>query len=181
MRPGLRPLMRHLHILLGEIMILVRTNSRREILEVRHERGRKIPAGSWALAIPFVAMALAGCGGASSASAPTPTESLIQQASHSCRLDHSIYATLGDSGYTITLEGGTTSTSTADYGRVTGGLTTKQIVCVLSALSVRDSVVSQMDATRAVDGMQKASWDNISASWTYHPDHGLRVILTESK
>ncbi|WP_225498444.1 hypothetical protein [Arthrobacter sp. M4] len=55
------------------------------------------------------------------------------------------------------------------------------IACILKAVNVPDSVVSQMDSTRALDGMQRASWDKISASWTYHPDNGFRVILSESK
>ncbi|GGI01388.1 hypothetical protein GCM10007170_40710 [Arthrobacter liuii] len=61
------------------------------------------------------------------------------------------------------------------------GLSLKEIFCVLNALSVPDSVVTQMDATRALDGMQRASWDKISATWTYHPNTRFRVILTESK
>lgn len=108
---------------------------------------------------------------------------MIQQARHSCDLDSSVYspyATLGDAGYTITMQGEPTTFNPANYGKVTG-LSAEDMACVLSAVSVPDSVVSQMDATRALDGMQKASWDKFSASWTYHPDNGLNVILTESK
>lgn len=85
----------------------------------------------------------------------------------------SAYATLGDSGYTITMKG--------QPNNATTGLPMRDMACVLRAVDVPDSVVSQMDATRALDGMQKASWNKISASWTYHPDNGLKVILTESK
>ncbi|WP_454698240.1 hypothetical protein [Arthrobacter humicola] len=60
-------------------------------------------------------------------------------------------------------------------------LTLSDMACVLTAVAVPDSVVSQIDATRALDGMQKASWDKMSATWTYHPDHGLKIILAESK
>lgn len=170
-------------------MSSIRANYRRHYAQVHSPRAQKLLARGWILAVSVVIMALAGCGGASSASDPTPTPSaatstapapsLIQQASHSCRLDNSDYATLGDAGYTITMEGGPKNINSAtDYFK---GLSDGQIVCVLSALSVPDSVVSQMDATRAMDGMQKASWDNISATWTYHPDDGLRIILAESK
>ncbi|BAS16325.1 hypothetical protein AHiyo8_46280 [Arthrobacter sp. Hiyo8] len=103
---------------------------------------------------------------------PAP-ESVILRASHSCHLDGSAYATLGDGGYTITMKG-------EPDGKTTG-LPVKDMACVLKAVSVPDSVVSQMDSTRALDGMQKASWDKFAASWTYHPDNGLRIILTESK
>jgi hypothetical protein len=37
-----------------------------------------------------------------------------------------------------------------------------------------------MDNTRALDGMQTASWGNYEASWTYHPDEGLDVVVTEA-
>jgi hypothetical protein len=136
----------------------------------------------WSVAFVLALATLTGCGGTSEASATSPStaatssappQSKIQQASQSCHLDGSAYAALGDGGYTITLKG------QPDAG--TTGLPIKDIACVLRAVSVPDSVVSQMDSTRALDGMQKATWDKISASWTYHPTNGLKVILTESK
>ncbi|MEW1807536.1 hypothetical protein [Pseudarthrobacter sp. NPDC080039] len=141
------------------------------------------PARRWGLLTPVMLIALAGCGGypgatdrtpaPSAATSSAPAESLIQQAAHSCAVTGSRYSTIGDAGHTITLEGAPKNKSS--------GLSLTEIVCVLDALSVPDSVVSQMDATRALDGMQRASWDKISATWTYHPDNGFRVILTESK
>lgn len=139
-------------------------------------------ANRWAVVFVLMVVTLSGCGGPSDASSPAtsspttsspPPEPKIRQASHSCHLDGNAYATLGDGGYTITLKG------QPDAG--TTGLAIKDIACVLRAVSVPDSVVSQMDSTRALDGMQKAMWDKISASWTYHPTNGLKVILTESK
>ena len=43
-----------------------------------------------------------------------------------------------------------------------------------------DAVVSQMDSTTSLQGRQTASWDGTDASWTYHPDNGLDLILTLS-
>lgn len=83
------------------------------------------------------------------------------------------YAALGDAGYSITLKGQPQHNQR--------GLPIGDIACILKGLNIPDSVVSQMDSTRALDGMQKATWDKIQASWTYHPDNGLRVILSESK
>lgn len=166
--------------------------SNRRITIARVHRGwvRGLQARGWTLWLPIVVLALAGCGGSSDASTPTPSaatssapaESLIQQARRSCELDgvYRDYATLGDSGYSITMIGMPADPTYANYGKVTG-LPIEHMACVLKAVAVPDSVVSQIDATRALDGMQKASWDKFSASWTYHPDHGLRVILTESK
>lgn len=140
----------------------------------------RMNAGWTAVLLPVV-MTLVACAGPSAASTQTaspttsspPPESVILRASHSCHLDGSAYATLGDGGYTITMKG-------QPDGKTTG-LDVTDMACVLRAVSVPDSVVSQMDSTRALDGMQKASWDKFAASWTYHPDNGLRIILTESK
>jgi hypothetical protein len=45
--------------------------------------------------------------------------------------------------------------------------------------SARPAFSSKMDRTRALDGMQDASWDDLSASWTYHPDAGLDITVTD--
>jgi hypothetical protein len=160
------------------------TNANHRRQAPHHKRASRVPAPGWALVAPVMVVALAGCGGPSSAadstpppSAPTsspPAETHFQQADHSCGLNGSEYGAIGDAGYTMTLTG----KPEKGYG---GGLSLEEIACVLATLSVPDSVVSQMDATRALDGMQKASWDKISATWTYHPDNGFRIILTESK
>lgn len=136
-------------------------------------------------------LALAGCGGSSDASTPTPSAatssapavSQIHEARHWCKLDGTVYkdfSILGDSGYTLTMKGEPEDPTWANIRKVTG-VPIRGMVCVLKEVGVPDSVVSQIDATRALDGMQKASWDKFSATWTYHPDNGLRVILTESK
>ena len=52
------------------------------------------------------------------------------------------------------------------------------ISCILSELDVPDSVLSQMSNTTALMGTQTATWDNISANWTYHPDRGLDIGLS---
>lgn len=62
-----------------------------------------------------------------------------------------------------------------------GGLSLREIACVLEAVKVPDGIASQMDGTRALDGMQEATWGKISVTWTYHPDSGFRIILTESE
>ena len=41
------------------------------------------------------------------------------------------------------------------------------------------TVIAQMDSTRALDGTRDATWDGMTATWTYHPDDGLDVILTD--
>lgn len=169
----------------------LRSNRRGVLVRDLHRRVKARPASGWTLAIPLIMVGLAGCGGASDAQAPAPSaatptaprETQIHQARHSCKLDGGVfseYATLGDDDHTITMQGAPEDPTYANILKVTG-LTDGHIACVLTAVSVPDSVVSQIDATRALDGMQKASWDRFAATWTYHPDNGLNVILTESK
>jgi hypothetical protein len=63
-----------------------------------------------------------------------------------------------------------------DYN--TGNVAYSEIACVLRELEAPADVTARMDSTRALDGMQEATWGRVSASWTYHPDDGLDVILS---
>jgi hypothetical protein len=65
-----------------------------------------------------------------------------------------------------------------DYG--SGTATFTDIECVLDQLGAPRSIVAKMGSTRALDGMQTANWSDYEATWTYHPDHGLDVILTQA-
>ena len=40
-------------------------------------------------------------------------------------------------------------------------------------------VVLGLAASRALDGTQEQSWGDYSASWTYHPDDGLNIVIAE--
>jgi hypothetical protein len=51
--------------------------------------------------------------------------------------------------------------------------------CVLEKVGAPVAVVEQVKTTRAIDGMQRAEWEGCEASWTYHPDNGLHLILAE--
>ncbi|MGC4808508.1 hypothetical protein [Micromonospora sp. DT233] len=77
-------------------------------------------------------------------------------------------ARVGDGGKSLILDGG---------GEEDSGLTSMDIRCVLEELKTPDHVVSEMSSTRALDGKQAAQWGKIRASWTYHPDQGLDLIL----
>lgn len=61
-----------------------------------------------------------------------------------------------------------------------GSLGATEVGCLLDALGAPAHVTSRMDKTRALDGMQDASWDGLAASWTYHPDDGLDIIVTDN-
>jgi hypothetical protein len=45
------------------------------------------------------------------------------------------------------------------------------------ALKVPQAVRSHMEQTRALDGRQTDTWPGFTASWTYHPEQGLDVVV----
>lgn len=61
----------------------------------------------------------------------------------------------------------------------TGADTYDGLLCTLAELETPQAIIARMEQTRALDGMQSAHWESFDASWTYHPDHGMDVILTE--
>jgi hypothetical protein len=61
----------------------------------------------------------------------------------------------------------------------TGQFTVVDLRCVLTALNAPTYITTQMGQTRALDGRQTATWDKFEASWTYHPDNGLDVLIRE--
>lgn len=81
--------------------------------------------------------------------------------------------TLGDKDRTLVID-----MAGEDPG--SGTATIDDVLCVLGELEAPQSVVAQMESTRALDGMQSATWSTFKATWTYHPDDGLDVILTAS-
>lgn len=57
-------------------------------------------------------------------------------------------------------------------------LTTPIFQCVLGKLGTPASVRERMYATRAIDGTQSEEWASYKATWTYHPDQGLNVVIS---
>lgn len=76
-----------------------------------------------------------------------------------------------DQGRTLFLD-----TRGEDFG--SGSLEYADVLCVLEALDVPQSVLHRIGQTRALDGVQDAAWAEVAASWTYHPDDGLDIIVT---
>jgi len=46
---------------------------------------------------------------------------------------------------------------------------------VNESLELPDSIISRMESTRAIDGMQSYSGNGVEVSWTYSPSNGLEV------
>lgn len=50
------------------------------------------------------------------------------------------------------------------------------ISSVNSALGLPDALFEKIGQTRALDGRQTESYDELTVSWTYHPDNGLEIM-----
>lgn len=57
------------------------------------------------------------------------------------------------------------------------GLATE--LCILGALDMPSIILTRMNETNALMGVQTGEWDGITASWTYHPRNGLDVSLSK--
>lgn len=109
--------------------------------------------------------------GASTSSAPpSPSKTAIQYALSACGIPEAM-AHVGDEGHTATLH----------WGLVSDKLSANDVGCILGNTRMPSSVESQINATRALDGMQHASWGQFKATWTFHPDNGSNLILTDNQ
>lgn len=52
--------------------------------------------------------------------------------------------------------------------------------CYLRELKTPTYVIEQIGNTRAMDGQMKATWAGLEASWTYHPDQGLNLVIHQT-
>jgi len=124
----------------------------------------------------------AACGGDPPAATPTatavptpsPTEAAalpLEGAFEDCiKPGQQKYADLGDEGRSLSMSG------KDKYGE---GVGYSAISCVLAAVDLPDHVLSRLNNTRALDGMQDAEWDGYEASWTYHPDDGVNLTIVQ--
>lgn len=113
---------------------------------------------------------LAVCAGvwlAVSDPAPAAAEPPITLSGARLDCDPSVFtATSADDGRTLLVE--------ADDQRGE-----ETVECLADRLAMPEAVYAQIRGTRALDGRQSASWDGYRASWTYHPDAGLSMIIEE--
>ncbi|RAX48244.1 hypothetical protein DQ353_16290 [Arthrobacter sp. AQ5-05] len=105
---------------------------------------------------------------ASTAPAADSPSAAITNAVQACELVDVLGVTVMDEGNSVTLETAGNDTKGAPYS---------DVVCVLDALEMPESVKSRMASTRSLDGMQDAAWSGYGASWNYHPDNGLNIVV----
>ena len=111
-------------------------------------------------------------GSASAADTAASAEPLgstpIQSAVETCEMGDEIGVEVMDEGRSVSLD---------TSGEESLGASYFDALCVLKELGIPDSAVSRMQNTRALDGNQSAQWGDFSATWGYHPDSGLDVIV----
>lgn len=113
-----------------------------------------------AVGLVAAATLLSACGGGQTG---------IESAVESCGIEGASGFDVGDGGNTLSIDGkGEDDASGADI---------TDIACVLKALDVSDAVISRIDSTRALDGRQEGSWEGYTATWGYHPDSGLDLVI----
>lgn len=96
------------------------------------------------------------------------TSQAIPDAVESCEVATAVGINLLDEGQSISMQTAGSESTGAEYAEVT---------CVLIALETPQSVISRIDSTRALDGRQTGEWGEFSASWGYHPDSGLDIVV----
>ncbi len=94
--------------------------------------------------------------------------SAIKDAVASCGVEDDEWIVLGDEGSSVSLD---------TEGEESSGTSYSNVICVLDELGMPDSVSSRMGNTRALDGRQDAQWGEFSATWGYHPDSGMNVVV----
>lgn len=92
----------------------------------------------------------------------------IVRATSACGIEDDPWITIGDDGHSLSMQ---------SEGAENDGADILDVACVLAELDTPDSVISRIDSTRALDGRQSAEWDDLAASWGYHPDNGLDLVV----
>ena len=102
------------------------------------------------------------------ASSADSSSEAISNAVLNCALTNSNGATVMDGGNSVELQ---------TSGKQTLGAAYEDVVCVLDELKMPESAKARMGTTRSLDGRQETTWSGYSASWGYHPDNGLNIIV----
>lgn len=128
------------------------------------------------LLVPIVLLAACGASSGTSGSS-APSKAPLQAAKDTCAANVSSDTDIGDGGKSLTMHLSHYASYTASNDPTV--LTQEDLVCILDAVNTPDYVRSQISETRALDGMQNATWQGFRAQWTYHPDAGLNMTLIQ--
>lgn len=126
--------------------------------------------------VALAALFIGGCSGeASDLATTTDTDTIVESSTTFESVQATCYlpaAVLADENRTLILD----LVGDDPGSGITG---TDALPCVLVALDTPQSVIARMEHTRALDGVQDATWGTYSATWSYHPDTGFDLIVTD--
>lgn len=80
--------------------------------------------------------------------------------------DFSSHFSLGDEGKTLVADG-------------VHAYWMPVLACMLNELDTSDATIAAIDSTTAMSGTQESTDGDVSYQWTYHPDNGLNLIVTD--
>lgn len=123
--------------------------------------------GLGGLSIGLVAGLLLAVGGAALGDAMASSNA-IPAALENCSVVDSTGVDVLDNGKSLNLQ---------TSGEESTGTDVAAVVCVLNELDAPESIFTKLESTRALDGTQSTEWSGYTASWTYHPDDGLNIIV----
>lgn len=93
---------------------------------------------------------------------------VLDDAAEACSASNSSGVTVDSGGSAMYLNG---------EGEDSAGVNVLVQLCILDELGVPDSVFDRISGTTSLMGVQTARWDNLEASWTYHPKNGLDISI----
>jgi hypothetical protein len=112
--------------------------------------------------------AAASASSSAAAASDAAKQTRLKEAYDGCkRSDTGNTMELTDDGKTIVVD------TRSEYGSTAG------MNCVLKALGTSESIKAQMDRTTAMMGVQDAESDDLEYSWSYHPDNGVNLVITD--
>lgn len=112
--------------------------------------------------------AAASASSSAAAASEAAKQTRLKEAYDGCaKLDTGNTMALNDGGKTIVID------TRSEYGSTAG------MDCVLRALGTSESIQAQMGRTTAMMGVQDAESDGIEYSWSYHPDNGVDLVITD--
>lgn len=136
----------------------------------------------------LITVAVAGCGGSSrdedAATASASKDTLFEAAYENCT-SGDVVNTLSDEPMWKVEDQIPNYFQVADEGRtfIADGVGPDMlgfVGCFLSEFDTPQAIVAAMDTTTSLMGRQEESDGDIKYQWTYHPDNGMNLIVTDA-
>ena len=103
---------------------------------------------------------------------PTTTEAVVDLTTMYARYCNYKWADVASDGTYLSIDTNPNDSSYNSYESEA----INAILSINNDLELPESLNARISNTRAIDGTQTASYNNINISWIYHPDKGLSII-----